>query len=134
MLKILIFLTLACSAGATAQTATSLSPAQARELARVKAAADTLSAPYALKLAATVKRIYANMLSPREDQRLRRTLAAQLHQYTAKLLDIRGQYYRDALKVLTPDQLRTVRKEFERPDTADDLGKVIDKIFKINGS
>lgn len=117
----------------SAQTKSSLSPKQVEALKKLKTDTEKTAAPYALKLAETAKRIYANMLSEKEDQSLRKRLAKDLHLYTAKLLDIRGDSYRAALAVLTPDQRRLVRDELKKPGAPMDIAEIIAKVFNLSG-
>ena len=135
-MKIAILLTaiLALTVAASAQTATrvaTLSPQQIEALKAVKIKTETASAPYTVKLSVTVKKIYDNMLSEHEDQRLRKKLARDLHLYTGKLLDIRGQAYRDTLAVLTPAQRQILREALKKPDAPQDIGELIEKTFSI---
>lgn len=132
-MKITFFLitTLALAGAASAQTATTLSDKQINALKTVKIKTEKASAPYAAKLAVTVKKIYDNMLSGHEDQRLRKTLAGRLHLYAGELLDLRGQAYRDAIGVLTPDQRQTIREALKKPDAPQDIGELIEKTFSI---
>lgn len=125
-----LFLTL-FAAGVSAQT--ELAPAQITALKDIKANAEKQSAPYAMKLATTARQIYENMLSEREDQRLRRRLSKRLHYNAGKLLDIRGRSYREALAVLTPAQRQLVRDELKKPDAPTDLGEAIAKTFGLSG-
>ena len=115
-----------------AQTTASLSPQQVEALKKVKVDTEKAAAPYAMKLAETAKQIYANMLSDKEDQKLRKRLAKQLHLYTAKLLDIRGESYRAALNVLTPDQRQLVRDELKKPGAPTDIADIIVKTFGLS--
>jgi len=120
-----------CAAASWGQTATTLSPQQIDALRAIKVNSEKASAPYAAKLAVTVKAIYANMLAAHEDQKLRKKLARNLHIYTGELLDIRGQSYRDALAILTPDQRQTVREALKKPNAPTDIGEVIQTTFGI---
>ena len=130
LLIAIIILTVAASAQ-TATTATALSPQQMEALKAVKMKTEKASGPYAAKLAVTVKKIYDNMLSEHEDQRLRKKLARDLHLYTGKLLDIRGQTYRDTLAVLTSEQRQTLREALKNPDAPQDIGELIEKTFSL---
>jgi hypothetical protein len=116
----------------TAQTATTLSSQQIDALKKLKIAAEKQAAPYAARMAVTVKQIYDNMLAPQEDQRLRRKLARELHVETAKLLDLRGQSYRDALAILTLEQRQTLREALTKPDAPRDIGEAIAKTFGLS--
>jgi hypothetical protein len=132
MLKLLLIVAvLTCSAAVSSQTATTLSLQQIEGLKAAKVKTEKQAVPYALKMAVTVKKIYDNMLSAHEDQRLRRKLAARLHLYTGKLLDIRGQSYRDALGILTPAQRQTIREALKKPDAPQDIGELIAKTFGL---
>lgn len=117
---------------ADAQTTSTLSPQQVESLKKLKTETEKTAAPYALKLAETAKQIYANMLSDKEDQKLRKRLAKDLHFYTAKLLDIRGDSYRAALAILTPDQRQLVRDEIKTPGAPMDIAEVIARVFKLS--
>jgi hypothetical protein len=132
-MKILIVLiaVFAFAIADSAQTATSLSTQQIEALKKIKADTEKTSAPYALKLAETTKQIYANMLSDKEDQKLRKRLAKRFHEYTGKLLDIRGQSYRSALALLNPEQRQSVREELKKPGAPMDIAEVITKLFGL---
>ena len=127
LLAILTLGTLAASA----QTLTTLSPQQVESFKALKAKNEMAAAPYAAMLAETVKNIYAKMLSDHQNQALRKKLAAQLHLYTGKLLDIRGQGYRDAIHNLTPEQRNKVREALKQPGAPADIGEVIEKTFGL---
>jgi len=114
------------------QTATTLSSLQIEEINAVKARAETRAKQPALQMAATIRRIYANMLSPHEDQRLRHTLSEQLHRDAGKLLDIKGQSFRESLAILTPEQRTTILTALNQPDAPQDIGELIEKTFKLN--
>lgn len=115
----------------SAQTSTTLSPQQVESFRKLKMQTEKASAPYAAKLAVTVKRIYANMLSPREDRVLRKRLGTQLHFYAGKLLDLKGQAYRGAIHILTPEQRNTVREALKQPGAPADIGEAIEKTFGL---
>jgi Spy/CpxP family protein refolding chaperone len=127
----LIFAFLACTGTMSGQTATTLSPQQIEALKAVKMKTEQQAAPYARKMAATIKAIYDNMLSAHEDQRLRRKLAAELHRNAGKLLDLKGQSFRDSLAVLTPEQRQTIREALKKPDAPSDIGELIEKTFGL---
>lgn len=118
-----------CVMAVPGQNSTTLSSKQIGELKAINARSEKRAAPYAARMAATVKRIYSNMLSTHEDQMLRRRLAAQLHSYAGMLLDIRGESYRRSLAVLTPAQRAVVREALKKPDAPTDIGELIDKTF-----
>jgi hypothetical protein len=132
MLVLVAAFTLSATAVISAQSATELSRQQIDALKAVKANAEKRAEPDALKMAATIKAIYDNMLSPHEDQKLRRKLAAQLHRDAGRLLDLKGQSFRDSLAVLTPAQRETIREALKKPDAPSDIGELIEKTFGLS--
>jgi hypothetical protein len=129
-LLLLAMLTLG-SLAVSAQTATTLSAKQVETFKTLKVKTEKAAAPIAAKMAATVTRIYANMLSDHENQALRKRLGAQLHLYAGKLLDLKGESLREALRILTPEQRDTVRDALSQPGAPGDIGEVIEKTFGL---
>jgi hypothetical protein len=107
----------------------SLSDAQVAAMKRIKSESEKQAAPLAVQLAAVAKRIYENMLSDKEDQKLRRRLSLQMNGIAGKLLAIKGQSIRDTVAVLTPEQKRTLRDEMRKPGAPADLTELISKLF-----
>lgn len=108
-----------------------LTPEQLEHLGIIKNETEKRAARVALSLAATARKIYANMLAEKEDPKLRKSLARDLHKYAGELLDIKGQSFRDALAVLTPAQRQLVREEMKKPDAPADLGEAIERVFGL---
>ena len=124
------------SAFASAQNASAtkypLSSDQLAAFKKIKTETERKAAPVAIELAGTARKIFANMLADKEDQKLRRKLNKQLHLSAGRLLDIKGQSFREMLAVLTPDQKQIVRAEMEKPGAPVDIGDLIDRIFSIS--
>lgn len=106
-----------------------LTPEQETALAKVKSNSEKKAAPIAMQLATTTKKIFANMLSTKEDQRLRIKLSKDLHRYAGQLLDIKGQSYRDTVAVLTPIQKGVVLEELKKTGNSEDLVEIIGRAF-----
>jgi len=121
---------LAAATGIAAQD-NKLSPAQIDQLKTVKASLEKKAAPAALGLAATAKKVYANMLADKEDQKLRKKLNKDLHRYAGELLNIKGQSFRETLAVLTPQQKKLVLAELQKPDAPGDLSEAVEKVFGL---
>ena len=131
-LATLIFLIAIFAGGAFSQTVTvipKLTPEQMTAMEKVKADAEKKSAPIAIQLAATSKKIFENMLSGKEDQKLRLRLAKDLHRFAGQLLDIKGQSYRDTIAILTPVQKGVVMAELNKPGPPADLEEIIGRAF-----
>lgn len=115
----------------TAPVKPTLSEAQLKKLDEIRTAAAKKAAPVALKFAATVKRIYDNMLAEKEDQALRKKLSEQMNEVGAQLFAVKGQSMRDMLAVLTPEQKQLVKTEMTKPDATGDLSEIIERIFSL---
>ena len=126
----LILFVLIAALGIAAQD-NKLSAAQIDQLKAVKAGLEKKAAPAALGLAATAKKIYANMLADKEDQKLRKQLNKDLHRFAGQLLDIKGQSFRETLAVLTPGQKKLVLAEMQKPDAPGDLSEAVEKVFGL---
>ena len=96
---------------------------------RIKTESEKQAAPLAMQLAAVAKQIYENMLSDKENQKLRRRLSHQMNEIAGKLLAIEGQSIRDTVAVLTPEQKRTLRDEMRKPGAPADLTELISKLL-----
>lgn len=109
-----------------------LSEAQRRTIARIKAESEKRAAPAAARLAGVVSGLYANMLADRPDERQRAKLDAELKELTWELLVIKGQLMRDTVAVLTPEQKQLVKSEMKKPGAPADLSEVIARTFKLD--
>jgi Holliday junction resolvasome RuvABC DNA-binding subunit len=112
----------------------SLSEAQIDSLKQIRSDSEKKAAPLALELASTVKQVYENVLSDRENQRLRHRLDRRLHAIAAQLLTIKGQSIRDSVNVLTPDQKQLLKDEMRKPSAPGDLMELIGKVFSVSGN
>ncbi len=112
----------------------SLSEAQKNSLKQIRSDSEKKAAPLALELASTVKQVYENVLSERENQRLRHRLDRRLHAIAAQLLTIKGQSIRDSVNVLTPEQKQLLKDEMRKPNAPGDLMELIGKIFSVSGN
>jgi Spy/CpxP family protein refolding chaperone len=108
-----------------------LSDSQKQAMKRIETESKKKAAPIALKLAATAKKIYENMLSDKPNDALRKKLAAELDAVAGQLLTIKGQTIHDLVMVLTPEQKRLIKNEMQKPGAAGDLSEVIAKTFKL---
>lgn len=135
-----ILFTLVLTAGiATAQTnsANELPPAialtndQTHAIRSIRVAAEKKAAPVALRLAATSKQIYDNMLSDKENNRRRQQLSKEMNRTATQLLAIKGQSIRDMVQVLTPEQRKLIKTEMQKRDAPADLSELIWRIFRI---
>ena len=108
-----------------------LSETQLRAIKSIRSASERKAALPALHLAATIKRIYENMLADKEDQALRQRLSRELDEGTAQMLAIKGQSIRDVIGVLTPEQRRLVKNEMKKPGAPADLMELIVRTFNI---
>ena len=111
---------------------TSLSAAQTASIKAIQRASEKKAAPLALKLASTAKKIYENMLSDREDERLRAKLERELDGIGSKLIKLKGQSIREMVAVLTPEQKALVRMEMRKPGAPADLSELIIKLFRVD--
>ncbi len=96
---------------------------------RIKSESEKQAAPLAIQLASVARQIYENMLSDKENQKLRRRLSHQMNEIASKLLAIKGQSIRDTVAVLTPEQKRTLRDEMRKPGAPAELTELISKLF-----
>jgi hypothetical protein len=106
-----------------------LSEAQRQALKSVKAESEKKVAPLAIQLAATVKQIYENMLSDKEDEALRLRLSKEMDETVLKVLAVKGQVIRDTIALLTPAQKQLVREEMRKPGAPGDLSELIERLF-----
>src|SRR2546429_5342064 len=81
-----------------------LTAAQLAEFQKIKTDTENKAVPLAIDLGGIAKQIYANMLADKEDQQLRRQLNKRLHLTAGRLLDIKGQSFRDMIALLTHAQ------------------------------
>ena len=109
-----------------------LSAEQRQAMAQVKSEAEKRAALPAVRLAATAKLIYENILRDQPDEELRRKLEQELNASVAEVLAVKGQSFRDAVKVLTPAQREWVRREVAKPEVAGDLGEIIARLFGLS--
>lgn len=129
LLTVVLFI--AACAGAVSAQDNRLSPVQLESLKTIKLRIEKQAAPAALGLALTAKKIYANMLADKEDQRLRKKLNKDLHRYAGQLLDLKGRSFRETLAILTPEQKKLVLAELQKPGAQGDLSEVVDRVFGI---
>jgi exonuclease VII large subunit len=115
--------------GAGGGAAHPLSEAQRQALKSVKTEGEKRAAPLAVQLAATVKQIYENMLSEKEDEALRLRLSKEMDETMSKLLAVKGQSVREMVAVLTPAQKQIVREEMRKPGAPGDLSELIERLF-----
>ncbi|SOD95241.1 Spy/CpxP family protein refolding chaperone [Spirosoma fluviale] len=116
---------------ALSDTSHHLSKDQLAAMKRIQTESEKKAAPVALRLAQTVKQIYANMLADQEDKTLRQQLAIQMNKATIELLSIKGQSMRDIVGVLTPEQKQLVKQEMQKPNAKADLAELIGKMFNV---
>ncbi|MEP6919528.1 MAG: hypothetical protein ABI967_00275 [bacterium] len=112
--------------------AASLSDSQKQQIKSIQTAAARKARPLTLRLAATVKRVYQNMLADKPDERLRQVLSRRMHATAGELLTIKGQSIRDSVNVLTPQQKELVRQKMTKPGAPGDLLEVIERTFRLN--
>lgn len=129
--QIILFIIVFAAFGisAQAQTTPALSEAQLAKMKEIREASAKKAAPAALELAATVKQIYDNMLSEKEDPNLRKKLSKQMDKAAAQLFAVKGQSIRDMLGVLTPEQKQIVKAEMMKPGASADLGEIMERVF-----
>lgn len=113
------------------KAAPSLTAAQLQMINSIRAESEKKAAPVVLRLAATTKQIYENMLSDKEDDSLRQKLSRELNAVAAELLTIKGQSIRDIVGVLTPEERQLIRREMQKPDGPADLSELIMRVFQI---
>jgi hypothetical protein len=110
-----------------------LTDSQVQALKTIRRNSEMKAVPHALRLAETAKKIYENMLSDKEDQRLRRRLERELDRIGASLIAIKGQSIRDMVGVLSADQKALLKTEMRKPGAPADLSELIVKLFKVDG-
>jgi len=108
-----------------------LTPAQLQSIKSIRSATERKAAPLAIRLAATVRRVYENMLSDKEDEALRKRLSSQMNEVASQLLAIKGQSIREIVRVLTPEQRSLIRSEMKKPGAPADLSELIMHVFKV---
>jgi hypothetical protein len=113
------------------EASATLSEAQKRSILSIQVESAKRAAPAALRLAATVRKIYDNMLAEHPDEKLRARLSEEMRQTTWELLSIKGQSMREAAGVLTPEQKRLIKAEMTKPDAPGDLMEVIVRTFHL---
>ncbi|MEP6636311.1 MAG: hypothetical protein ABJB97_06260 [Acidobacteriota bacterium] len=116
---------------ATQATSPSLSDAQKERIKAIKTASERKAAPLALHLAATVRRVYQNMLADKPDEKLRLTLSRDMHATAGALLTLKGQSIRETVNVLTPEQKRLIKSEMGKPGAPADLNELIEQTFHL---
>jgi hypothetical protein len=138
-LKILMFVLAALAVvhpiAVRAQTADSLTEDQRTAIKLAKALAEEKAAPLALRLAAVVKRIYANNLADTPDLEVTTTLDGEMKELVWQLLLVKGESMWAAVRVLTPEQRATIREQVASRTTGTDLPDLIDVIartFKLS--
>ena len=120
------------SASTSANTVThTLSDAQIGKIRAIRSEGEKRAAPLALRLAATAKQIYGNMLAGKEDEQLRQKLGAEVDKIVVELLSIKGQSMREMVGVLTPEQKQEIRSEIEKPEASGDLSEMIMRYFHV---
>ena len=129
--SLLAALSMTAAAQDVAPTKRSLTAEQLAAFKKIQTETERKAAPYAIELAKTAKEIFANMLADREDQRLRKRLSVRLHAAAGRLLDIKGQSFREMLAVLTPDEKRLIRDEMNRPGAPADLADLMGHVFDL---
>jgi len=108
-----------------------LTPAQLQSIKSIRSETERKAAPLAIRLALTVKRVYENMLSDKEDEVLRQRLSRQMNDVATQLLAIKGQSIREIVKVLTPEQRSLIRSEMKKPGAPADLSELILHVFNV---
>lgn len=120
------------SANVPTDAAHTLTDAQQQQITHIQHVAELRAAPAALRLAAIVGKIYANMLADKPDERLRARLSAQMEKATWALLSIKGQSIHDIVRVLTPAQRELVKAELHKPGAPSDLSEIVAHMFKLD--
>lgn len=109
----------------------SLTTAQLEAFKSIRTESEKKAAAYGLQLAVATKQIYGNMMSDKEDNKLRRKLSKQMNEAVVGILAVKGQSIREMLKVLTVEQRQLVKNEMQKPDAPSDLSEIIVRLFKI---
>ena len=111
------------------QSAPSLTPAQKQALRAIQSSNEQRAKPQALRMAQIARRIYANLLAERPDERLRSKLGKELDAAVLELLHIKGESIQESVRVLTPEQKRLLQEEMLKPDAPADLMEVMARTF-----
>lgn len=133
----ILFIFAAFALTAQAQTvnssdgANTLSAAQLEAVKAIRTKAAREAAPLALKLASTVKQIYANMLADKPDGKLRKRLSRQMTENTGKIVLIKGETIREMVNLLTPEQKNLLKTEMKKPGAPADLSELMERVFNI---
>ena len=106
-----------------------LSNDQLASMAKIKAATDIKAKPLAIELAATAKKVYANMLSDHEDQKLRKSLRRKMDVTASRLLALKGESIREIIAVLTGVQRKELREASKSPGAPGDITELVEKLF-----
>jgi hypothetical protein len=131
-LTILFLIVVSLAATVQAQDAQpTLSAAQLESMQSICTQTEKKAAPLALKLAATVKQIYDNMLADRPDEPLREKLSKQLNDTAVQILNVKGQSIREMVNVLTPSQKNLLKTAMTKPDATADLSELMERVFNI---
>lgn len=109
----------------------SLSEAQTQALQTIRRENEKRIAPVALRFAQTIKQIYDNMLADKPDDALGQRLAKEMNAVAAELFAIRGQAFREAIKILTPEQKEVLKRARMKPDAPADLLDLIAQTFHV---
>ncbi len=120
-------------AAGTVEVNRRLSEAQLQAIKSIRAESEKKAAPVALRLAATVRQIYENMLAEKPDEGLRGRLSREMREETWELLSIKGESIREVVNALTPEQKRLVRDEMAKRGAPADLTEVVWRVFKVPG-
>ncbi|CAN5354118.1 hypothetical protein BH10PLA2_BH10PLA2_22730 [soil metagenome] len=108
-----------------------LSAEQKKAIQLIQAKNQIKLAPMALKLAATVKQVYDNLLADNMDEQLADRLRQQMKDTVGELVVIRGEAMREAVKVLTADQKRYLKRELTKPGTPGEMIEALMKVFQV---
>ncbi len=115
----------------TSNGVNALSATQFEAVKSIRAKAAREAAPLAMKLASTVKQIYANMLADKPDEKLRKRLSRQMTETTGKIVLIKGETIREMVNLLTPEQKVLLKTEMKKSDAPADLSELMQRIFYI---
>ncbi len=108
-----------------------LTEAQKQAIAAIRSATEKKAVLPGLRLVITANRIYENMLADKPDEQLRQRLSKELDETVVGLLHIKGQSFREAVNVLTPEQKQLIKSELKKPGAPGDLMELIVKTFKL---
>ncbi|MEP6754132.1 MAG: hypothetical protein ABJA67_01425, partial [Chthonomonadales bacterium] len=117
--------------GEKTSQANGLSAEQRQAIESINREAMQKAAPVALKMEATARKIYQNMLADHPDDNLRQSLAEDLSGITNQLLTIKGGSIRDAVGILTKEQKLIIQSEMVKPGAPGDLSEIIAKKFGL---